>query len=78
MWLVLLEFAKDRFLGVDPLEQPVSPRVQYGTTCLLIRNVVGSVPCLVAWGMAQCLALDPHGASRARIGETIEKHDILL
>jgi hypothetical protein len=25
----------------------VTPRVQYGTTCLLIRIALGSVPCLV-------------------------------
>jgi hypothetical protein len=28
-------------------EQPVSPRVCYRMTCLLIRNIVGSVPCSV-------------------------------
>jgi hypothetical protein len=52
MWIVLLESAKDRFLGVDTLEQPVPPRVQYGTTCLLIRDTICSVSCSVAWGMA--------------------------
>jgi hypothetical protein len=39
----MLESAKDRILGVDTLEQHIAPRVWYGTTCLLIRNVVGSV-----------------------------------
>jgi hypothetical protein len=57
LWLVLLELANDWFLGVDPPEQHVSPRVQYGTTCLLIRDVVGGVPCSdeweVAWSFAQ-------------------------
>jgi hypothetical protein len=47
MWLVLLESAKDWFLGVDTLEQPVSPRVRYGTTCLIIEDVMGSVSYLV-------------------------------
>jgi hypothetical protein len=30
-------------------EQQVPPCVRYGTTCLLIRDVVGSVPCLDEW-----------------------------
>jgi hypothetical protein len=47
LWLVLLESAKDRFLGVDTPEQPVPPRVRYGTACLLIRDVLGSVSCSV-------------------------------
>jgi hypothetical protein len=46
MWFVMLESAKDRVIGVDTPGQQVSPRVRYGTTCLLIRDVVGSVPCL--------------------------------
>jgi hypothetical protein len=33
MWLVMLESAKDRVLGVDPSEQHVPPRVRYGTAC---------------------------------------------
>jgi hypothetical protein len=45
MWLVMLESAKDRVIGVATLGQQVSPRVRYGTTCLLIRDVVGSAPC---------------------------------
>jgi hypothetical protein len=44
MWFVMLESAKDRVLGVDTLGQQVSPRVRYGTACLLIRDAVGSVP----------------------------------
>jgi hypothetical protein len=35
----LLESAKNRFLGVDPLGQHVSPRVRYETSCLLIREL---------------------------------------
>jgi hypothetical protein len=31
MWLVMLESAKDRILGVDTPGQHVPPRVQYGT-----------------------------------------------
>jgi hypothetical protein len=45
MWFIMLESAKDRVIGVDTLGQQVSPRVRYGTTCLLIRDVVGSVSC---------------------------------
>jgi hypothetical protein len=45
MWFVMLESAKDRVIGVDTPEQQVSPRVWFGTTCLLIRDAVKSVPC---------------------------------
>jgi hypothetical protein len=45
MWFVMLESTKDRVIGVDTLGQQVPPRVRYGTACLLIRDVVGSVPC---------------------------------
>jgi hypothetical protein len=33
MWLVMLESAKDRILGVDTLGQHVPPRVRYGLAC---------------------------------------------
>jgi hypothetical protein len=46
MWFVMLESTKDRVIGVDTPGQQVPPRVQYGMTCLLIRDVMGSVPCL--------------------------------
>jgi hypothetical protein len=45
MWFIMLESAKDRVIGVDTSGQQVSPRVRYGTACLLIRDIVGSVPC---------------------------------
>jgi hypothetical protein len=45
MWFVMLESAKDRVIGVDTPDQQVLPRVQYGMACLLIRDVVRSVPC---------------------------------
>jgi hypothetical protein len=44
MWFIMLESAKDRVIGVDTAGQQVPPRVRYGTACLLIRDVVGSVP----------------------------------
>jgi hypothetical protein len=43
MWFVMLESAKDQVIGVDTLGQQMLPRVRYGTTWLLIRDVVGSV-----------------------------------
>jgi hypothetical protein len=36
MWLVMLESAEDRILGVDTPGQHVPPHVPYGTACLLI------------------------------------------
>jgi hypothetical protein len=45
MWFVMLKFAKGRVIGVDTPGQQVPPCVWYGTTCLLIRDAVGSVPC---------------------------------
>jgi hypothetical protein len=33
LWLVMLESAKDRVLGVDTSGQQVPPHVWYGTTC---------------------------------------------
>jgi hypothetical protein len=55
--LVMLESAKDQILGVDTLGQHVPPHVRYGTTSLLIRGAMGSMPCLyvseVAWSFAR-------------------------
>jgi hypothetical protein len=50
--MCLLESANDRILGVDNPGQHVQPHVQYGTTCLLIRNAIGSLSCSVEWGMS--------------------------
>jgi hypothetical protein len=52
MWIVKLESAKDRVLGVDTPGQQVPPHVQYGTTSLLIRDDVGSVSCSDEWKLA--------------------------
>jgi ABC-type dipeptide/oligopeptide/nickel transport system permease subunit len=52
MCIVMLASAKDRILGVDNLGQYVSPRVWYGTACLLIRGAVRSVPCSDEWELA--------------------------
>jgi hypothetical protein len=40
LWLVI---------GEDTPGQQVPPHVRYGMTCLLIRDVVGSVPCSDEW-----------------------------
>jgi hypothetical protein len=43
IWFIMLESAKDHVLGVDTPGQQMPPRVHYGTTCLLIRDIVKSV-----------------------------------
>jgi hypothetical protein len=53
LWLVILESAKDRVLGVDTPGQQVPPRVRYETACLLIRDVVHCESCSVVWGKTQ-------------------------
>jgi hypothetical protein len=51
-WHVVLESAKDQILGVETPWQLVPPHVRYGTDCLLIRNDIGCLSCLVEWGWA--------------------------
>jgi hypothetical protein len=43
----------------------VPPRVWYGTTCLLIRDVVGSVPYLDEWEIGVVTRPGSHGARGA-------------
>jgi hypothetical protein len=62
VWLVMLESAKNQVLGVDTPGQQVSPRVRYGTTCLLIRDVVVSVPCSDEWDIGVVTRLSSYGA----------------
>jgi hypothetical protein len=62
MWFVMLEYAKDQVLGVDTPGQQVMPRVRYGTACLLIMDVVGSVPCSDEWEIGVVTRLGSHGA----------------
>jgi hypothetical protein len=40
----------------------VLPCVRYGTACLLIRDVVGSVPCSDEWEIGIVTRLGSHGA----------------
>jgi hypothetical protein len=62
MWFVMLETAEDRVIGVDTPGQQVPPRVRYGTSCLLIRDVVGSVPCSDEWEIGVVTHRGSHGA----------------
>jgi hypothetical protein len=65
VWMVMLESAKDRVLGVDTLGHQVPPRVKYGTSCLLIRDDVGSVPCSNEWEIGIVTRPGSHGARGA-------------
>jgi hypothetical protein len=67
MWFVMLKSAKDRVIGVDTPGQQVSPRVWYRTTCLLIRDAVGSVPYLDEWEFSVVTRLGSHGARGAMV-----------
>jgi hypothetical protein len=62
MWFVMLESAKDRVIGVNTPGQQVPQCVQYETTCLLIRDTVGSVPCSNEWEISVVTHLGSHGA----------------
>jgi hypothetical protein len=45
----------------------VTPRVRYGTTCLLIRDAMGSVPCSDEWEIGIVIHLGSHGARGAMV-----------
>jgi hypothetical protein len=77
MWFVMLEFAKDRILGVDTLGQHVLPCVRYGIASLLIRvcyrlcvvlGWVGMAPiCVTRLCDILCELPEPHGAKGATL-----------
>jgi hypothetical protein len=67
MWFVMLESAKDRVIEVDTPGQQLSSRVQYGTTCLLIRDAVGSVPCSNEWEFGVVTRSGSHGVRGAMV-----------
>jgi hypothetical protein len=67
MWLVMLKLAKDRVIGVDTPRQQVSPRVRYATACLLIRDIVESVPCSDEWEFGVVTRPGSHGARGALV-----------
>jgi hypothetical protein len=62
MWFIMLESAKDRVIGVNTPGQQASSRVRYGTTCLLIRDAVGSVPRSDELEIGVVTRLGSHGA----------------
>jgi hypothetical protein len=62
MWFVMLKFSKDRVIGIDTTGQQVLPRVQYETTCLLIRDAMESVPCSDEWEFGMVTRLGTLGA----------------
>jgi hypothetical protein len=62
MWIVMLESAKNRVLGVDTLGQQLPPCVQYGRACLVIRDAMGNVPCSDEWEIGIVTGLGSHGA----------------
>jgi hypothetical protein len=64
MWLVMLESAKDRILGVDTPGQHVPWRVRYGTTCWLIRKALVSLSCRKR-GAGLAIPTRPQGARGA-------------
>jgi hypothetical protein len=88
MWLVMLESAKNRILGVDISGQHVPPHVWYGMTCWLTRYAIGCVSCSIEWGWHHTLWSVPvtffvnclnHMVQEGTVyRETIAKHDILL
>jgi hypothetical protein len=66
----MLKSVKDRNLEVDTSGQQVPPRVQYGTACLPIRDVVGSVPCSDEWEIVIVTRLGSNGARGAVVPHT--------
>jgi hypothetical protein len=67
MCFVMLESAKDRVIEVGTPGQQVPPHVRYRTAWLLIRDVVGSVPCLDEWEIGVVTRLGSHGAKGVMI-----------
>jgi hypothetical protein len=63
--LVMLESSKNRVLGVDTPGQQVPPCVRYGTTCLIIWDAMGSVPCSDEWEIGVVTRPGSHGARGA-------------
>jgi hypothetical protein len=67
MWFIMLESTKDRILGVDTLGQHVPPCVRYETTCLLIRDAVGSVTWSDEWEIGVVIHPGSHGTRGAMV-----------
>jgi hypothetical protein len=73
MWFVMLESTKDRVIGVDTLGQQVPPCVWYGMACLLVRDVVRSLPCSDEWEIGLVTCLGSHGARGVMVQACHEK-----
>jgi hypothetical protein len=67
IWFVMLKSAKYRVIEVDTPRQQVPSHVWYEMTCLLIRDVVGSVPCSDEWEFVIVTRPGSHGARGAVI-----------
>jgi hypothetical protein len=52
----------------------VPPCVQYGMACLLIRDVVGCVPCSDEWEIGVVTLLGSHGERGAVVPRTIPRN----
>jgi hypothetical protein len=73
MWFVILEYAKNRVIGVDTSGQKVSLRVRYGMTCLIISDVVGIVFSLGEWEFGIVTRSGSHGGRRAMVSRLPQK-----
>jgi hypothetical protein len=62
MCFVMLKSSKGRVIGVDTTGQQVLPHVRYGIACLLIRDVMGSVPFSDEWEIGVVTRLGSHSA----------------
>jgi hypothetical protein len=67
MSFVMLKSATHRVIGVDTPGQQETPRVRYGIACLLITDIVGSVPCLDEWEFGIVTCPGSHGARGAMV-----------
>jgi hypothetical protein len=56
----------------------VSPRVRYGMVCLIIRDVMRSVPCLDEWEVGVVTHLGSHGARGAVVPRLPQKSLAML
>jgi hypothetical protein len=74
----MLKSAMDRVIGVDTPGQQVLPHVRYGMTCLLIRDVVGSVLFSDEWEFGVVTRPSSHGARGAVVPRLLRKTLALL
>jgi hypothetical protein len=61
----MLKSTKDRVFSVDTPGQQVPPCVRCGTTYLIIRDAMGSVPCSNEWKIGVVTHPDSHGSREA-------------